>query len=376
MSFRDAAIAFARGLVQTDLFKAMVSASSLFVVDKRGKMTFACNAEVLDALWHVRGTVPKLAEVEEFVKHVDLHLLSAISKTKGQNAKLYALWVKCTSKVGKGLLASRERNARKTTKRPKQTASGDKEITLTQQNKERTCATVNLLKTEDPVTSMASGASSSAMLADLGTPSTGASTASVSASVDGGHPGDFNDVEVKMFKCKGKEVLAKFPGSVCLCCREPFAETDSVNMTSEGACHEWCLHLAAAWAEVRKDGPMPPNRPAQIRAQDKSRKTSTSEPSPGITEDMAIKRHDQLMLLSKAMNISGETNGKKWRIKYEPIKKGTWLKTRHQVIVRRSGSSSKTVPFAFSEHTMTDDEFKARLQAAIDSLRKEVEDTA
>ena len=51
------------------------------------------------------------------------------------------------------------------------------------------------------------------------------------------------------------------------------------------------------------------------------------------TEEKAIQRHDQLMKIAKPLQKVGPD--KAWRMRYEPIKNKTWMRTRHQVVIRK-----------------------------------------
>ena len=91
---------------------------------------------------------------------------------------------------------------------------------------------------------------------------------------------------------------------------------------------------------------------------------------PTWTEEKAIQRHDQLMKTAKPLQKVGPD--KACRMRYEPIKNKTWMRTRHQVILRKtSDGTSESWSIKFSGHTDSDAEFERRVLAAFDECLRD-----
>ena len=371
MKYRHAGIAFGRYVSRTDTFKAMVAEGNVFVIDSMSNLTSSTNVEILDALLKVTGALPTLADIEKFVQALDRHFMCAVSKSK--NPTLHKMWVKTNSKIGKTLLASRERSTRKSTKRREVKHKDDtKELLTKPPKKKKKADSVDLVNTpvrrKKAACPKPAGVSGESPLAPCEClPSDGVSVASTPApSDDKAHegasvvptPATEEDIQVisHTMMCKGHDVLAMIPASVCFSCRKSIAGDDLLTVTGEGARHHTCLDTEAALAKATKHEPLPPNKPSEMKATLKSKLPKPLNTD--ITEEMATTRHEELMSLATSLNTSGTTEkGMSWRIRCEPTRTKTWLKTRHQVIVRRKGSSSTPVPFEFSGHSMTNDEF-------------------
>ena len=139
---------------------------------------------------------------------------------------------------------------------------------------------------------------------------------------------------------------------------------DNVVVTGDTAVkHANCLGSKAALATAVAVGPVAPTVGMSLRAKNKTEKATnknnTGQHPDSWTADDATKRHDKLMWIAKPLQKAAPDGS--WRVRYEPTKTGSWLKTRHQVVFRRKGGRSKGVPFQFAEATESDSVFKARV---------------
>ena len=70
------------------------------------------------------------------------------------------------------------------------------------------------------------------------------------------------------------------------------------------------------------------------------------------------------------MSKTGESKGDTWRVRYEPTKRGSWLNTRHAVVLRWASSTCKKHQFDFSEMAMGDDAFCLSFDKAVSDVVK------
>ena len=100
-----------------------------------------------------------------------------------------------------------------------------------------------------------------------------------------------------------------------------------------------CMSVAAAVDCAGKVPPLPPFKARDMKKTKKAARAATAAaskkpPLPGVSADAALKRHNSLMNTAKTMAVIGESNGDTWRVRYEPTKRGSWLNTRHAVVLR------------------------------------------
>ena len=118
--------------------------------------------------------------------------------------------------------------------------------------------------------------------------------------------------------------------------------------------HDRCLGTAGAVEAARKVPPIKPLQASEIKKKRKAQKAEKVVPPADATVEQAVKRHEELMVFAKPMGKTGESKsgGDTWKARYEPIKKGTWLNTRHQVVLRwKSGGHMPPQAFrADDEH--------------------------
>ena len=135
--------------------------------------------------------------------------------------------------------------------------------------------------------------------------------------------------------------------------------------------HDRCLGTAGAVEAARKVPPIKPLQAKEIKQTRQALKAEKVVPPAGATVEQAVKRHEELMVFAKPMGKTGESKsgGDTWKARYEPIKKGTWLNTRHQVVLRWKGSGhAPSFPFKFSELTMNNDAFQPILETAMGEI--------
>jgi hypothetical protein len=356
----------------------------------------------------VQSEIPNISQLETFVEIIDTHLLMVISKKN--NKLLYRQWVKFNAKAAKTLLVTMKRSAQKQstrTSKPKAT----KVAALTKPPTKRTPPTIELednprATAKRAMARKASNASASVPGAAAGseegpsaasarapTSEEGPSAASARAptqnadSSGGASSGSgmappsctsavdsdadlVEEVEFA-FKCKGEAVIEAAGEVECMICHLPIKADDLVVVNAaEKVRHEMCMSVAAAVDCAGKIPPLPPFRAREIKKNKKALRAATAAaskkpPLPGVSADAALKRHDALMNLAKTMAKTGESNGDTWRLRYEPTKRGSWLNTRHAVVLRWANGTCKTHQFAFAEMEMGDEAFTVAFDKAV-----------
>ncbi len=111
MSFKEAAIAAAKGLVQTGDLQEMIEQRNLFMFDNKVRLSTQKNHKLLDVLKRLQDDLPSIAQLDIFVKTLDTHLLMVISKNKSKI--LHKQWVRANAKFAKTLLVTMKRSAKK-----------------------------------------------------------------------------------------------------------------------------------------------------------------------------------------------------------------------------------------------------------------------
>ena len=135
------------------------------------------------------------------------------------------------------------------------------------------------------------------------------------------------------------------------------------------------MSISASVDCAGKVAPMKPYKAKEIMKEQKAKRAATAAarkkaPLPCVSDDAALKRHNELMFLANTMAKTGEIKGDTWRAKYEPTKKVPWLSTRHAVVLRWTSGTCKTHQFDFSEMAMDDEAFKNAFDKAMSDVVK------
>ena len=156
----------------------------------------------------------------------------------------------------------------------------------------------------------------------------------------------------------------------CEDCKQSIDKEDSVKVFPRSICHLDCSVAAA-----RKTPPVDPTSPRKRKADAKANRQvgRVCTETFGGDEQKANEKRDMLMKLSKTKQSTGEFGGEMWRMRYEPIMRKSWLRTRRQVAFRWIGAGkSKTVPFDFDEEHSTDETFLSALEQVMLKLLVQV----
>jgi hypothetical protein len=363
-------------------------------------------------LYEVQNEIPSIHQLESFVMTIDSHLLMVISKKN--NKLVYKQWVKFNAKAAKTLLVTMKRSAKKQSTRTTKPQK-NKVAALTKAPTKRTPPTIELednpramakramaRKSSDASASVPGAAAGSeegpsAASARAPTSEEGPSAASARAptqnadssegasSASGMAPPSCTTSAVDSdadlvkevefaYKCKGEAVIEVAGEVDCMICHLPIKADDLVVVNAaEKVRHEICMSVAAAVDFAGKVSPVPPLRAREIKKNKKAARAATAAAGkkpqlPGVSADAAVKRHDELMNLAKAMAKTGESNGDTWRVRYEPTKRGSWLNTRHAVVLRWASGTCKTHQFAFAEMEMGDEAFTEAFDKAVSQV--------
>ena len=128
------------------------------------------------------------------------------------------------------------------------------------------------------------------------------------------------------FKCKGEAVIEVVGEVQCMICRLPIKADDLVVVdAADKVRHDSCLSIPAAVECAGKVAPLKPYKAKEIKKEQRAKRAATAAarkkaPLPGVSDDAALKRHNELMYLSKTMAKTGESKGDTWRVRYEPTK--------------------------------------------------------
>jgi hypothetical protein len=413
MNFQTAGTAAANGLIRTAELAEMIEQSNLFMFDNKGRLSAQRNGRMLNVLQGLQDELPSISQLEVFVKAIDTHLLMVISKSKSSKI-MYKQWVRNNAKLGKTLLGTMKRSAKKQnarTSKPQKT----KVAALVKPPTKRKPETIELednpkaaakramarktsaasapvpgaaaVSEEGPSavsarapTQNADGSGGASSVSDMAPRRGGASSASdmappsctrtVASDPDAVEEMDF------AFKCKGEAVIEVAGEVQCMICRLPIKADDLVVVdAAEKVRHDSCLSIPAAVERAGKVAPLKPYKAKEIKKEQKAKRAATAAarkkaPLPGVSDDAALKRHNELMYLSKTMAKIGDSKGDMWRVRYEPTKRGSWLNTRHAVVLRWASGTCKTHQFDFSEMAMDDKAFKNAFEKALSDVVK------
>jgi hypothetical protein len=354
---------------------------------------------LLNALKGVQGELPSIADLDLFVQTVDTHLLKVISKNKSK--LLNKAWVRSNAKWGKGLLATMKRSAAKASTRISKTKKTKvkalakpptkrKPETLDLEDNPRATAKRALARKTSiasaSVPGAAAGSEEGPTAASAQAPTQkAASNGGASSASDKAPPSctravasdpDLVEELDFTFKCKGEAVIEIAGEVVCMICRLPIKADDLVVVdTAEKVRHDSCLSIPAAVECAGKVAPLKPYQAKELKKEQKAKKAATTAarkkaPPPGVSADAALKRHNELIFLTKTLAKTGEHKNDTWRVRYEPTKRVSWLNTRHAVVLRWASGTCKTQQFDFSEMEMDDKAFKKAFDKAVDDVVK------
>jgi hypothetical protein len=399
MNYKDAGIAVANDLIKTADLQEMIDQSNLFMFDNKGRLTTQKNERLLTALKGVQGELPSIANLDLFVQTVDTHLLMAISKNKSKI--LYKAWVRSNAKWGKAMLATLKRSAAKASTRiskPKKNKvaalakppTKRKPPTIELEDNPRATAKRAMARKTSVASASAPGAAAGSEEGPSGASpraptQKAASNGGASSAPDMAPPSctravandpDFVEEMDFAFKCPGKAVIEVAGEVECMICRLPIKADDLVVVNAdEKVRHDSCLSIAAAVKCAGKVAPLKPYKAKELKKEQKAKRAATAAtrkkaPPPGVSAEAALKRHNELIFLSKTMAKTGEHKYDTWRVKYEPTKKVSWVNTRHAVVLRWASGTSKTHQFDFSEMAMDDKAFKTAINKAVDDVVK------
>ena len=324
---------------------------------------------------------PSLTDFETIVKEIDKHFLHAISGSQPSSELVYKTWVKNNAKFLKTLTKRSARSAKKQLARRSQGSKKKKhslKIGLQKPDRKRPPIKVVIDEAEDKRPTLRkrpafcespSGAvGSEASLASRRPPNPPANPDSPTEAC-----GSESDVEVveEFLLVIGSEVLELPGGSQLRCakCKKPIQPRDDVKVYHEHMEHVSCL-LSEALVHPALNPQDAVVRRAEEKRKRKAGKQSDTEKQPfGGDEDKALEKHNRLMTIAKDQNRSGTYHGDKFRVKYEPTKIKSWLRTKHNVIIRWPATgTSTTVSFVFDEEHGTDLEFVTTLDMEIQKL--------
>ena len=185
--------------------------------------------------------------------------------------------------------------------------------------------------------------------------------------------GSESDVEVveEFLLVTGSEILDLPGGSQVLCakCKKPIHPRDDVKVYYKHIEHVSCL-VSEALVHPALNPQDAVVRRAEEKRKRKAGKQADTEKQPfGGDEDKALEKHNHLMTIAKDQNRSGTYHGEKFRVKYEPTKIKSWLRTKHNVIIRwPTTGTSTTVSFVFDEEHGTELDFKQTLDMELMKL--------
>ncbi len=389
--YKNAANAVANDLIKTPDLQEMKSQGNLFMFDNKGRLSTQKNERLLNALKGLQGELPSIANLDLFVQTVDTHLLMVISKKT--NKILYKQWVKFNAKAAKTLLITMKRSAKKQSTRTSKPQIS-KVAALAKPPTKRKPDTIQLEDNPKATAKRAMARSSDAAAGSEEGPSAASARAPTQKAASNGGASSASDMapssctravasdpdfveEMDLaFKCKGEAVIEVAGEVECMICHLPIKADELVVVNAaEKVRHEICMSVAAAVDFAGKVSPVPPFRAREIKKNKKAARAATAAagkkpPLPGVSDDAALKRHNELMNLAKTMAKTGESKGDTWRVRYEPTKRVSWLNTRHAVVLRWASGTCKTHQFDFSEMAMDDEAFKNAFDKAVDDVVK------
>ena len=380
----------------------MLFRSAIAMVDLKGVVTVNANDDIVKILqdeFQKHNVEPSLTDFETIAKEIDKLFLHAISGSQPSSKLVYKTWVKNNAKFLKTLTKRSARSAKKQNARRSQGSKKKKhslKIGLQKPDRKRPPIKMVIDEAEERPTirkrpafcESPSGADGSEVsLASRRPPNTPASPVGLEVPLASRWPpkppanpdspteacGSESGVEVveEFWRVTGSEILDLPGGSQVLCakCKKPIHPSDDVKVY-----HECIEHLSCLVAEARVHPALNPQdavvRRAEMKRKRKAGKQADTEKQPfGGDEDKALEKHNHLMTIAKDLNRSGTYHGEKFRVKYEPTKIKSWLRTKHNVIIRwPTTGTSTTVSFVFDEEHGTDLEFRTTLDMEIQKL--------
>ena len=352
----------AKGINNTDLLKLMMTQKRVFVHDEKNHFTVAANETLLSSMKIALDDVPgkpSMKHFQTYVEAMNTFFLCGLSGTDCKG-KLHTQWVRNNAYQGKSLYTKFLRKERRPVRTPMKKAGLKKPLV------KPPLLTINLEKKD-----VGWGSSTGSVLEPHPTEEPQRRRLKCKTS----DPDTVQVVSMEI-KCKGKHLLQWVPHATCSVCHGIIARFDDCIATGIGdeVKHENCLNTSESLLEARGLPAVAPSAGSCLRADLAAKKQAAKierEALPSTwTEEKAIHRHGELMKIAKPLQKVGLD--KAWRMRYEPIKNKTWMRTRHQVVLRKkSDDTSKSWSFKFSEHTDSDAEFERRLVAAFDECFRE-----
>jgi hypothetical protein len=395
--YKAIGIEISKRLVSTKALKVMQSQKAIAVVDLKGVVTTNANGDVMSIIrdeLEKHKADPSLTDFETIVKEIDGHFLQAISCVQPSSKLLYKTWVKNNAKFLKTLAKRAVRLAKKKDSR-QGSAKSKKELGLKKLPRKRPPTKVTIDDDDEkpkakifkrpamcakPATG-SEAAGSEAPLVSSRPPQAAGSGAPLVSSRPPPKPsaklnsptqsGSESGVEIveECLVVLGREVIDAADGTapVCTECKKPVHPTDHIAVYPTHIRHVNCILSEATLTPA-----LDPEDGAKRRAVERKKsmkKTSEKKVPFGGDEVKAHQVHDQLMAAAQDHNRSGSWHGDPYRMKYEPTKKGSWLRTTHNVIIRWKGiNKSTTQQFEFDEEARNIEQFSVALEEAFKKL--------
>ena len=360
-------IAVANKLVSTKGLKLMQSQKAIAVVDVKGVVAVNANEDIMNLLqaeFEQQKVAPSMTDFETIVKAIDKHFLHAISGSQPSSKLVYKTWVKNNAKFLKTLTKRSARSAKKQIARRSQGSKKKKhslKIGLQKPDRKRPPIKMVIDEAEERPTirkrpafceSPSGAVGSEVSLASRRPPNAPANPVGLEAPLASRCPpkpranpdsptevcGSESDVEVveEFLLVTGSEILDLPGGSQVLCakCKKPIHPSDDLKVY-----HDYIEHVNCLLSEAMVNPALNPQdaglRRAEVKRKRKAGKQPDTEKQPfGGDEDKALEKHNRLMDIAKNLNRSGIYHGEKFRVKYEPTKIKSWLRTKHNVITR------------------------------------------
>ena len=396
-------LSVANKLVGTKTLKAMQSQKAIAVVDVKGVVTVNANEDIMKLLqdeFQKHNAEPSLTDFMTIVQKIDKNFLNAISGSQPSSKLLYKTWVKTNAKFLKTLTKRSARLVKKQSARRSQGSQKKKhslKIGLHKPERKRPPTKMVIDEAEDKrptirkrpafCESPSGAVGSEVSLGSRRPPNTPASPVGLEVPLASRWPpkppanpdspteacGSESGVEVveEFWRVTGSEILDLPGGSQVLCakCKKPIHPSDDLKVY-----HDYIEHVNCLLSEAMVNPALNPQdaglRRAEVKRKRKAGKQADTEKQPfGGDEDKALEKHNRLMTIAKDLNRSGTYHGEKFRVKYEPTKIKSWLRTKHNVIIRWPATgTSTTVSFVFDEEHGTDLEFVTTLDMEMQKL--------
>ena len=410
----------AKDLLNSEELLRMKSQKNVIVVNEKRQYTLLGNERVLGYVRAHMGSstdLPSLYNFMVFVRGLNSHFMSSLCEEN--SGRLYEAWVRHNGKMAKHLYATLIRKEKRPPKPVAKKAGLTKPALkppLLHVNLTKECEAVEMAEKVVSVggnpcpsigAQMSPGENQCPSAASVGaqmipggnqcpsTPSVGApmtpegtqcpstpTAAPLPRRISGKRASPDSDVifESMTINSNGERVLALQPSAKCFVCKKCIRGPEAVVVTGadleNDVKHLTCLAPNETMGHARLAKPAEPTAGAALRAnikKEKAAKKSKLETLPSTwTEDVAERRHNELMRIAAPLRIVGPDGA--WNLKYEPkrVDHKSWMRTRHQVVLRWKFGTSKSWPFEFSEWVEgNDDDFKVRVLQAFGACRRD-----